>query len=95
MQIEREDDGREEGSNNIKTAERNKRKPSFENMEGNGEACEEPLSEQCRTVRSVAREFDVCQTTLYCFIKKVERLGPGEQLRTGYWTFRRIFFSFQ
>lgn len=55
----------------------------------------ETMQKEGRTVRSVAREFDICHTTLYRFIKKVERLGPGEELRTGYWTSRRVFSDLQ
>lgn len=44
-----------------------------------------------RTVRSVAKQYSICHTTLYRFIKKRERLGPGEEMKTGYWTPRRVF----
>lgn len=49
------------------------------------------VSNDSRTVRSVAKEYSICHTTLYCFIKKRERLSPGEEMRTGYWTPRRDF----
>ncbi len=43
------------------------------------------VSNDGRTVRSVAKEYSICHTTLYRFIKKRERLCPGEEMRTGYW----------
>ncbi len=49
------------------------------------------VSNDGRTVRSVAKEYSICHTTLYRFIKKRERLCPGEEMRTGYWTPRRVF----
>ncbi|KAL1276995.1 hypothetical protein QQF64_023668 [Cirrhinus molitorella] len=48
-----------------------------------------------RTVRSVAKQYSICHTTLYRYIKKRERLGPGEEMRTGYWTPRRVFSAQQ
>lgn len=49
------------------------------------------VSNDGRTVRSVAKQYSICHTTLYRFIKKRERLSPGEEMRTGYWTPRRVF----
>ncbi len=40
------------------------------------------VSNDGRTVRSVAKEYLICHTTLYRFIKKRERLCPGEEMRT-------------
>lgn len=40
-------------------------------------------------------EFDICHTKLCCFTKKVEGLSPGEEIRTGYWTPRRVFSDHQ
>lgn len=51
----------------------------------------ETMQKEGRSVRSVPRDFDLCHTTLSCF-KKVQRLGPREEVRTGYWTPRRVFF---
>lgn len=44
-----------------------------------------------RTVRSVAKQYSICHTNLYRFIKRRERIGPGEEMKTGYWTPRRVF----
>uniref|UniRef100_A0A8C2KBF8 HTH psq-type domain-containing protein n=1 Tax=Cyprinus carpio TaxID=7962 RepID=A0A8C2KBF8_CYPCA len=49
------------------------------------------VSNDGRTVRSVAKEYSIGHTTLYRFIKKRERLSSGEEMRTGYWTPRRVF----
>lgn len=42
------------------------------------------VSNEGRTVRSVAKQYSICHTTLYRFIKKREKLGPGEEMRTDY-----------
>lgn len=55
----------------------------------------ETVQKEGRSVRIVAREFDICHTTLFRFIKKLQRLGPGEEVRTGYWTPRRVFSDHQ
>ncbi|XP_063731553.1 uncharacterized protein LOC134859146 [Eleginops maclovinus] len=53
------------------------------------------VTNERRTVRSVAKQYSICHTTLYRFMKKRERLGPGEEMRTGYWTPRRVFSAEQ
>lgn len=53
------------------------------------------VTNEGRAVRSVAKQYSICHTTLYRFIKKKERLGPGEEMRTGYWTPRRVFSAVQ
>lgn len=49
------------------------------------------VNNEGRTVRSVAKDFGICHTTLYRFIVKTEKLGPGEEVKAGYWTPRRVF----
>ncbi|XP_063759756.1 uncharacterized protein LOC134877965 [Eleginops maclovinus] len=55
----------------------------------------EVIRSEGRSARSVAKEFEICHTTLYRFCKKLERAGPGEEIRTGYWTPRRVFTAEQ